>query len=321
MKPLPEFLETLIASPPAAGSGVHDWMFSVARNLHAHLPAGEIENLIRSRVAKCGRVVPDREIKDAVKRSIDFAWQPKGAVGEAATANPVPEPDLAKIERLCAAGPGVADLWEASPIRFEEPRCEYIMDQLFPGNPLLCCGPDAGTFDTRTREEWRGILDRQAYLVPSPMTARQGPIADGTGKMSAHAKSIVGPRRYLVIEFDFSKFGRDKQKPTQFHDLLCRLEKLEVSVHDMCSTLLLLLDSLHPMTLAVSSGGKSIHGWWFADGQPESSLKSFHNLAVTYGADPRTWWPSQFVRMPDGTRQNGNPQPVYFFNPDTLPKP
>jgi hypothetical protein len=317
MKPLPEFLETLIASPPAAGSGVHDWMFSVARNLHAHLPAGEIENLIRARVAKCGRVVPDREIKDAVKRSIDFAWQPKSSVGEPAAANAVAKPNLDEIERLCAKGPGVADLWEASPIWFEGPACEYLIDRLFPGNPLLCCGPDVDKFDTLTREEWRGLLSRQAYLVPSPMSARQGPT--DSGKMSAHAKSNTGPRRFLIVEFDFSKFARDKKTPTVFHDMLCRMEKLGIGVHDMCSTLLLILNQLHPMTLAVSSGGKSIHGWWYVNGQPEASLKSFHNIAVRYGADPRTWWPHQFVRMPDGTRQDSNPQPVYFFNPDTLP--
>src|ERR1017187_7247044 len=113
MKPLPEFLETLISSPPKAGSGVHEWMFSVSRNLHAHLPAGEIENLIRSRLSNCGRAVPDREIKDAVKRSIDFAWQPKGDVGTPSIAKPSPQPDLAKIERLAASGPRVTDLWEA----------------------------------------------------------------------------------------------------------------------------------------------------------------------------------------------------------------
>src|ERR1035441_6601294 len=97
MKPLPEFLETLISSPPAAGSGVHNWMFSVSRNLHAHLPAGEIENLIRSRLVNCGRAVPDREIKDAVKRSIDFAWQPKGDAGNTSTTNPSP------LQQLSAA--------------------------------------------------------------------------------------------------------------------------------------------------------------------------------------------------------------------------
>lgn len=317
-KPLPEFLNKLIDNPPAAGSGIHDYLFNVARNLHAHLPAVEIENILRAKVANCGRVVPDREIKDAVKRSIDFAWQPKGDAGSAAPVDK-PQPDLAKIERLCARGPRVSDLWEASPIRFEEPACEYLIDRLFPGDPLLCCGPDVDTFDTKTREEWRGSLSRQAYLVPSPMSARQG--LTESGKMSAHAKSNTGPRRFLIVEFDFAKFSRDGNTRTEFYDMICRLEKIGVGVHDMCSTLLLILHALHPMTLGVSSGGKSIHGWWYVEGQPEASLKSFHNIAVRYGADPRTWWTHQFVRMPDGTRQNGFPQPVYFFNPDTLPNP
>ena len=40
--------------------------------------------------------------------------------------------------------------------------------------------------------------------------------------------------------------------------------------------------------------------------------------AVSLGADRATWTRSQFVRMPDGTRDNGNRQAVYFFNPEVL---
>ena len=39
---LPPFLRELLAAPPRAGEGVHDWIFRVARQLHAHLPAVEI---------------------------------------------------------------------------------------------------------------------------------------------------------------------------------------------------------------------------------------------------------------------------------------
>jgi hypothetical protein len=296
-------------------------MFNVARNLHAHLPAGEIENLIRAKVAGCGRAVPDREIKDAVKRSIDFAWRSKADVPGNGTDTPTAPvlADLSKIERMTAIGPRLADLWHESPVWFEDPACEYLIDRLFPGDPLICCGTDTTMFATQTREEWRGKLSQQAYLVPSTMIARTGPTSDG--KQSAHAKSITGPRRFLIIEFDFSLHGRDNVTKTKYFDLLTRLGKLGVTVHDMCATLLLFLNKLRPMTLAVSSGGKSIHGWWYVLGQPEPSLRSFLNIAIRYGADPRTWWPSQFVRMPDGTRQNGIPQTVYYFNPDTLPNP
>jgi hypothetical protein len=317
-KPLPKFLEDLIAHPPAAGSGIHDWMFDCARNLHAHLPAGEIENLIRSRVSNCGRVVPDREIKDAVKRSIDFSWQPKGSAGSSSPVNAPSKPDLQKIERLVVDGWRTADLWHNSPYWFEEPACEYIIDRLFPGNPLLCCGRESFKFDTKPREEWRGTLTEQSFIVPSPMSNLTGLTQDG--KESAHTLDNTGPRRFLVVEFDFSEYGRDGKKPTVFQPMLARLNKMGITVHDMCANLLLRLNEQAAMTLAVNSGGKSIHGWWYCENVPEDKLRSFHNYAITLGADPRLWLKSQFCRMPDGTRQNGKPQPVYYFNPDTLPK-
>jgi hypothetical protein len=40
--------------------------------------------------------------------------------------------------------------------------------------------------------------------------------------------------------------------------------------------------------------------------------------AVSLGADAATWTRSQFVRMPDGLRENGNRQVVYFFNPEVM---
>ena len=318
-KPLPKFLQDLIATPPTAGSGVHDYCFNLARNLHAHLPAGEIENLIRSRVANCGRVVTDREIKDAVKRSIDFAWQPKGDAGVRTPVNAPPRPDLQKIERLTADGWRTADLWEKSPYWFEEPACEYIVERLFPGNPLLCCGKTASIFDTKPFEEWRGQLSGQSFIVPSPMSARTGLTQDG--KPSAHCLNNTGPRRFLVVEFDFSMFARDGTTPTQYAPMLTRLSAMGISIHDMCANLLLRLNEVAPMTLAVYSGGKSTHGWWYCAGISEEKIKAFHNYAITLGADPRLWLRSQFCRMPDGTRENGNHQPVYYFNPDTLPTP
>jgi hypothetical protein len=42
------------------------------------------------------------------------------------------------------------------------------------------------------------------------------------------------------------------------------------------------------------------------------------NYAVSLGADSATWTRSQFVRMPDGMREGGARQMVYFFNPEVL---
>jgi hypothetical protein len=68
--------------------------------------------------------------------------------------------------------------------------------------------------------------------------------------------------------------------------------------------------------MAVHSGGKSLHGWFFCAGECEETLKNFMRSAVLLGADRATWTRSQFVRMPDGQRENGARQTVYFFNPD-----
>lgn len=317
----PAFLQKLIDNPPTAGSGLHDWLFDCARNLHAHLPAGQIEALLRAKVANCGRPVPDREIKDAIKRSVDFAWQPKGEAGSTArpAVNAPPKPDLEKIEKLSRGGKRLADMWHDSPMWFESPQTENIIDLLFPNNPLLCCGLSAMVFDTRSREEWRGQLANQSFIVPSPMSARTGITQDM--KVSAHCKNNTGPRRFLVIEFDFSEYAGkgETRKETEYAPIIRSLNQQGITVQDMCASLLLTLNESIPMTLAVSSGGKSIHGWWYCEGVDDDKLQTFWRKALTYGADPKTWLKSQFIRMPDGLRDDGKEQPVLYFNPNILP--
>jgi hypothetical protein len=168
---------------------------------------------------------------------------------------------------------------------------EEIIDALFPGNPLLCAGRSNRDFATLSREEWRGKLSALQLIVPNPMTARIGRTQEG--KESAHALETTGPRRFLVIEQDGGTI--DEQ-----------------------AAILLHLAGRGPLALAVHSGSKSIHGWFYCLGQPEEKLRGFMQYAVSLGADRATWTRSQFVRMPDGNRDNGQHQAVYFFNPEVL---
>ena len=123
------------------------------------------------------------------------------------------------------------------------------------------------------------------------MTATTGITQEG--RESEHTLSNTGPRRFLIVEQDGG--GADEQAAVLLH-----------------------LARRAPLALAVHSGGKSIHGWFFCEGQSEERLRKFMRYAVTLGADPATWTRSQFVRMPGGTRDNGRPQTIYFFNPDIL---
>jgi hypothetical protein len=198
----PAFVQDMLACPPRAGEGVHRWLFRVARQLHAHVPAGEIVNLLLNRVHNCGRQVTRKEIEDAVKNSITGAWQPKAHCGQVLTIPKWPAINKEQREAIARDGGGLADLWELSPVRLEDnaQHTEEIVDQLFPGNPLLCCGRSQSDFDTRPREDLRGGLAQLQFIVPSPMTARSGLTKDG--KESAHTLHNTGPRRFLICEFD-----------------------------------------------------------------------------------------------------------------------
>lgn len=279
----------MLAAPPRAGEGVHSWLFRVARQLHAHLPAVEIIALLESRVQGCGRQVSRKEIEDAVKNALGSAWQPRGSAVLVQPAAKWPGVNQEKREAIVRDGGGLADLWELSKPRLEDnaPHTKAIIDRLFPGNPLLCCGKTISAFDTKPRDDWRGQLSALALIVPSPMCAIEGVTKEG--KPSKHTMNNTGTRRFLICEFD-------------------------TGTADEHAALLIHLAGFAPLVCAVHSGGKSLHGWFYVHGQPESKVEKFFRYAVSLGADRATWTRSQFVRMPDGTRDNGNRQTVFFRN-------
>jgi hypothetical protein len=216
------------------------------------------------------------------------------------------------VEAVAGAGNGLVDLWEASPIRLDSnvPRTDEIIDVLFPRNPLLCCGWNRHRFDTRPRNRWYKLHNLQ-FIVPNPMTAPRGPTQGR--KLSAHALSNTGARRFLIVEFDFAASNSAEQAR-----LLGRLATEGRDVRDLCAALLLHLAEKAPLTLAVYSGGKSLHGWFYSAGVPEEKVWAFFRYGVSLGADRANWNPSQFTRMPDGLRENGQRQTVYLFNPGVM---
>ena len=109
------------------------------------------------------------------------------------------------------------------------------------------------------------------------------------GRESKHALSNTGPRRFLVAEFDQGTL-------------------------DEHAALLVHLAGFAPLVCVAHSGGKSLHGWFYVHGQPEGRVLKLFRYAVSLGADDATWTPSQFVRMPDGLRDNGRHQTVFYLS-------
>jgi hypothetical protein len=283
-----------IAAVPT--NGIHKWLFSIARQLWPHRDREEIISLLTVATGNARRTVPQREIAEAVDKAKSCQWQPSGrgqAVFAPQSAKKWPDVNHEQRAAILRNGGGLADLWEISPWRIEdnESHAEKIVDLLFPGNPLLCCGRSSYDFETKLREDWRGALHTLQLIVPSPMSKPTGLTKDG--RESAHTLDNTGLRRFLVIEFD-------------------------EGTSDEHAAILLHLATRAPLVLAVHSGGKSLHGWFYCAGQPEDTLRRFMEYAVSLGADDATWTRSQFVRMPDGTRDGGQRQTVYFLNPKPI---
>jgi hypothetical protein len=289
---LPQFVRDLLASPPPRGGGLNNWFYRVARVLHPYRDSAEIIKLLKA--ATAGEPVKHGEIERAVEHSKAKAWKRGQQSPQQSTkASAWPNLNLEQREAVIASGLGLVDLWENSPMRFEgnKSHAEEIIDALFPENPLLCAGRTHWDFDTRSREAWRGKFAALSLIVPNPMTARIGRTRDG--KESAHTLETTAPRRFLVVEQDAGSI--DEQ-----------------------SAVLLHLAERAPLAIAIHSGSKSIHGWFYCAGQTEERLRGFMQYAVSLGADRATWTRSQFVRMPDGTRDNGERQTIYFFNPEVV---
>jgi len=286
---LPQFVLDLLSAPPHRGEGLNLWLYRVARVLHPYRAPAEIIELLRATTA--GEPIKHGEIERAVERSKATAWH--AGQPPVSPAPAWPKVNLEQREAVTASGPGLVDLWEDSPIRFKDfdSHTEEIIDVLFPGDPLLCAGQRNSDFDTRLRSEWRGALATLQFIVPNPMTARSGLTQEG--KESAHALSSTGPRWYLVIEQDRGTI--DEQAAVLYH-----------------------LAQQAPLALAVHSGGKSVHGWFYCPGQTEERLRAFMAYAAMLGADPATWSRVQFVRMPGGRREDGEHQTVYFFFPEVV---
>jgi hypothetical protein len=317
MSELPDWLQNRLASCPPAGSGVHAWLFGTAKRLHeAGIQPSAIEILLRESTATCGRRVSRSELTNAINNSAKVARVGNRPIEhcQASVAIQKPAPDPGLICVIVESGFGLDDLWERSPIRFENgAHTEEIIDLLFPGDPLLCCGKAQWDFATARREAWRGRLSELSFIVPNPMVAETGLTQEG--KPSQHSLRATAARVYLPLEFDFSEYARDGSTETIWRPLVREWRDQAITVADACAALHWQLSKQLPLVAAVHSGGKSLHGWYAAFDQSHQSLKSFFDFALKLGADPQTWTRSQFVRMPDGRRDNGARQPCYYLDP------
>jgi hypothetical protein len=167
-------------------------------------------------------------------------------------------------------------------------------------------------------------LHKCQFIVPSGMSAYLG--KNQKDDLSARSLENTGPRRFLITEMDFSYFDRNGNIPTVWHDTIDHVAKEGRTVQDMSASILSVLsmtdealDLSLRLALVVFSGKKSLHGWWYCAHRTDAEIKPFFARAISLGADPATWTPCQWVRMPGGLRYIEDALPVrqeiFYFDP------
>ena len=282
---------------PVSGDGVHSWLYYAAcRAVEAGLPNEEAGRHIEALMTRLPN--PASEVEDALNAA--RGQRPSSILQW-------PKPNAEQIEAIAQDGAEVLDLWKSWRPSTWESHTEEIIDRLFPDNPWLCVGQTNDSFRTLRRNHFRGFLAAYALIVPSPMINQKG--LTKSGRKSCHCLANTGPRRFLIIEAD--RGGLRQQAAVIWH-----------------------LAKIAPLAAVVFSGSKSLHGWFFCEGESEDKLLRFMKYAVSLGADKRMWLPSQFCRLPDACRLDGKStdalklcgwddvplgrQSLLYFNPQAL---
>jgi hypothetical protein len=302
-----------LADCPPSGGGVHRWLFETALKLRTLVSMEECEELlIKYAVNGQNRRA---EIVEAIEAAYNLTyasdWSPAPKWSKA-------QPEI--VEKVLALGHNAAELTQSSPIPVDDliqdiQITEELIDALFPGNPLLCCNWRPEWFQTKSREDWRGELATCAGIVPSPMTDIYG--ITKNGKYSQHALSSTGDRRYLITDFDFKGNAWDERIGIAIDNG----DQNAIWNYSAAAIWYLKHIAKGELVMVVSTGRKGLHAWWNVCGKSEIEARNFFDEAVIVGADIQVWNINQFVRMPDGTREDTRKrQGVIYFDSNNLPE-
>jgi hypothetical protein len=280
-----------LENPPQ--SGINLWMLSSARKCrNAGYSTHQAEMMIYTFNGQARRPFKANEVRRAVARAYETELaptsEPKPAKQQWKPAKTMTTKAKHNLKRITED-----HLWYASPwIPDDGLTQEIILRELFPDpDGLVCVGKSAFRFKTAKLSEIKG-LDQCQFIVPCYMTKVKGLTQDG--KESEHCLDNCGERRFCVCDFDEPK---SEDHPT----------------------IIWYLAKFYHLTMALSSGGKSLHAWFEVAKDDEAG---FWKLAIELGADPALMRNrSSFVRMPLGRRDNGALQRVIHFNPDKSKHP
>jgi len=327
---VPGWLETFLGTCPHSPNGVHQWEAKAAWRMHGYLNAEQQVKVLYWALRKCGRAPQPQEIE----RTVVNIGKKRNGQSHVPYNKPWPDPVLSEIEKLVCQGPW--DLTARSPGGIDTAlNAHDWLSRLFPPRSLLCVSQElvfrnasnlepfiCRRWHTRWLETWAGryaaLCDSSSLVVPNP-AAFTWHYTKGDRRRSTRCDGMFPRRLYLTVEFDFSEKSSDGKEETVWAPWVRKWKDQGISVRGACAALLWHLSQYAPLVLVVWSGNRSLHGWFNAQGEEESSQRRFMQYACAIGACYSTWTRCQLVRLPAGLRQNGNRQSVEYFDPSNLP--
>jgi len=282
----PRRIQDPFPEPPV--DGIRGWIMDAAWHCRkAGMNAGEAVAKIRSLEGSLRRRLQHHEAEEAVEKVFSTKIEKGAKIERIPELPPWNAKETARIHQTLGltAGDLVAESPEDDPAGIH-PR--GIITMLFPDPAgLICIGKSMSSFSTDPLAAHRHLRSSQ-FIVPAYMLAKWGKTQ--AGKESQHTKENTGPRRFIVFDFD-------SPPPEQHPSIIHHLAKFR------------------PLVMALKSGGRSLHAWFPTTTSVEDD-RLFWRLGISLGADPALFRnPSQFVRLPNGTRENGRPQEVVYLNP------
>ena len=280
-----------LTGPPE--NGVNAWTLSIARTCrNSGFSRDSTESLIKAfePALRSGRNFKYNEVENAVNKAFSTELKAEAPKSSDSISRMQWDPVLtSEIHTLFGKSP---DDWGAislpNPDKLTPKEVLGITMKPSP-ETLICVGYKNGDYGfkriTKEFQEFKP-LENLSYVIPAYMTAKAGKTQ--SGKTSAGAKSNTGERLYNVVDLD--------EPPPEEH-----------------SSILWKLAEFRKPDLVLRTGGKGLHGWFPVSGDDDH----FWHAAVLLGADVRIYKnKSQLVRLPNGTRDNGERQEVLFINPN-----
>ena len=278
---------------PPPENGVHPWTLSTARKCrNLGFSRDSAESLIKAfePSLRDGREFKYNEVENAVNKA--FSTDLKAEAPKASDPISQVQWDPLMTSQIHEQVAKTPDDWRAISLPNPDKHTpkEVLGITMKPApETLICVGYKNGDYGfkriTKEFQEFKS-LENLSYVIPAYMTARSG--MTKSGKTSAGAKSNTGERLFNVVDLD--------DPPPEEH-----------------SSILWELSKHREPALVLRTGGKGLHGW-FPITEDDAN---FWHAAVLLGADVRIYKnKSQLVRLPNGTRDNGERQEVLFINPN-----